>query len=146
MKQIILINCTYVGCGKSKIIGVIKKAMMSVINILALSKNDGEILDDFTIASLSAKLAKYNIFVITDEAEKPLSELGFYSPLSEISAADRISACKFFGTIPTTKDTMTYHLEIKSHMSFLGATTGRLWPRLVNYYSQGYQSDGFSER
>jgi hypothetical protein len=41
---------------------------------------------------------------------------------------------------------MTYHLEIGSHLSFLGATTGRLWHRLISYYAQGHQSDGFSER
>jgi hypothetical protein len=120
--------------------------MVSAMKIMGMSKDDAGIIDDFTTASLSAKLAKSNVFVITDEAEKPLLELGFYSPLSEGSAADRISGCKFFGTIPTSKDTMTYHLEIASHLSFVGATTGRLWPRLVNYYAQGYQSDGFSER
>lgn len=135
-----------IGCGKSKIIGPIKKSIITALKILGLSKDDGGILDDFTSATLSSKLAKSNVFVITDEAEKPLLELGFYSPLSETSAADRIAGCKFFGTIPTSKDTMTYHLDITSHLSFVGATTGRLWPRLINYYSQGYQSDGMSER
>ena len=72
--------------------------------------------------------------------------MGFYSPLSEGSASNRIFGCKFFGTIPTTKDTMTYHFEITSHLSFVGATTGRLWHRIINYYAQGHQSDGLSER
>ncbi|CAF2073356.1 unnamed protein product [Rotaria magnacalcarata] len=134
------------GSGKSKIISPIKKSIITAMQVLGLSKDDSGILDDFTSASLSAKLAKSNVFIITDEAEKPLLELGFYSPLSEASAGDRISSCKFFGTIPTSKDTMTYHLDIVSHLSFVGATTGRLWPRLVNYYTQGYQSDGMSER
>ena len=70
----------------------------------------------------------------------------FYSPLSEGSAADRISGCKFFGTIATSKDTMTYHLVIAAHLSLVGATTGRLWHRLINYYAQDHQSDDFSER
>jgi len=113
---------------------------------LAISKEEAGIVDDFTSASLSAKLSKTNVFVVTDEAEKPLLAMGFYSPSSEVSAADRIAGCKFFGTIPTSKDTMTYHLEIASHLSFVGATTGRLWHRLINYYAQGHQSDGFSER
>ncbi|CAF3345808.1 unnamed protein product, partial [Rotaria socialis] len=134
------------GSGKSKIISPIKKSIIAAMKVLGLSKDDSAILDDFTSATLSAKLAKSNVFIITDEAEKPLLELGFYSPLSESSAGDRISGCKFFGTIPTSKDTMTYHLDIVSHLSFVGATTGRLWPRLVNYYAQGYQSDGMSER
>ena len=119
---------------------------MNAIKALKLSKDQAGILDDFTSATLSVRLAKSNVFVIADEAEKPLLELGFYSPGSEISAGDRIAGCKFFGTIPTTKDTMTYHLEITSHLSFVGATTGRLWPRLLTYYGQGHQSDGFSER
>ncbi|CAF0723704.1 unnamed protein product [Adineta steineri] len=134
------------GCGKSKIIGPIKKAMIAAMKVLGLSKEDTGILDDFTCPTLSAKLAKSNIFVITDEAEKPLLELGFYKPSSEASAGDRIAGRKFFGTIPTTKDTMTYHLDISSHLSFMGATTGRLWPRLINYYAQASQSDGMSER
>ncbi len=116
------------------------------MKIMGISKADAGIIDDFTNATLSAKLAKSNVFVITDEAEKPLLELGFYSPLSEGSAADRIAGCKFFGTVPTSKHTMTYTLEISNHLSFLGATTGRLWPRLLQYYAQGNQSDGFSER
>lgn len=103
-------------------------------------------MDDFTTATLSSRLSKSNVLVVTDEAEKPLMTLGFYNPMSEATAADRIAGCKFFGTVPTTKDTMSYHLEIESHLSFVGATTGRLWPRLISYYSQGYQSDGFSER
>lgn len=111
-----------------------------------MTKEQAGILDDFTSATLSARLSKSHVYVVADEAEKPLLEMGFYSPGSEISAADRIAGCKFFGTIPTTKDTMTYHLEIASHLSFVGATTGRLWPRLLSYYAQGYQSDGFSER
>ena len=41
---------------------------------------------------------------------------------------------------------MTYHLEIASHLSFVGATTGRLWHRLINYYAQGDKTDVFSER
>lgn len=117
-----------------------------MINSLGISEETAGIVDDFTTPSLSAKLAKSNVFVVTDEAEKPLLEMGFYSPLSEISASDRISGCKFYGNIPTSKDTMSYHLEISSHLSFLGATTGRLWHRLINYYAQGHQSDGFSER
>lgn len=100
---------------------------MIAIKALKLSKDQAGILDDFTSATLSVRLAKSNVFVIADEAEKPLLELGFYSPGSEISAGDRIAGCKFFGTIPTTKDTMTYHLEITSHLSFVGATNG--WPR-----------------
>ena len=113
---------------------------------LNLNKDQNGIIDDFTTASLTNKLSKSNVFVLTDEAEKPLLELGFYSPSSEVSAADRIAGYKFFGTIPTTKDTMSYHLDIQSHLSFVGATTGRLWPRLISYYYQGFQSDGFSER
>jgi len=84
--------------------------------------------------------------ILTDEAEKPLLSMGFYSPSSEGCAADRIIGCKFFGTVPTSKDTMSYRLEIESHLSFIGATTGRLWHRIINYYAQGHQSDGFSER
>ena len=84
-----------------------KKAVIETIKSLGISKDEAEIVDEFTTASLSAKLAKSNVFIITDEAEKPLLSLGFYSPLSEGSASDRISGCKFFGTIPTTKDTMT---------------------------------------
>lgn len=103
-------------------------------------------MDDFTTASLTAKLASSNVFIVADEAEKPLLEMGFYSPSSETSAVDRIAGCKFFGTIPKTKDTMTYHLEIASYLSFVDATTGRFWPRLISYYAQGHQSDGFSER
>lgn len=117
-----------------------------MIKSLGISEHSAGIVDDFTTASLSAKLAKSNVFVITDEAEKPLLEMGFYSPLSEASASDRISGCKFYGSIPTSKDTMTYHLEIASRLSFVGATTGRLWHRLINYYAQAHQSDGFSER
>lgn len=113
---------------------------------LNIPKENYGIIDDFTVPSLTAKLAKGNTFIMSDEAEKPLLTLGFYSPSSDATAADRISACKFFGTIPTTKDTMTYHLEVSSHLSFLGATTGRLWNRLINYYLQGNQTDGFSER
>lgn len=113
---------------------------------LNLEKDKNGIIDDFTTASLTNKLSKTNVFVLTDEAEKSLLELGFYSPSSELNAADRIAGCKFFGTIPTTKDTMSYHLEISSHLSFVGATTGRLWPKLISYYHQGFQSDGFSER
>ncbi|CAF4331108.1 unnamed protein product, partial [Adineta steineri] len=120
--------------------------MIAAMKVLGLSKEDAGILDDFTCPTLSAKLAKSNIFVITDEAEKPLLELGFYTPLSDANAGDRIAGCKFFGTIPTTKDTMTYHLDISSHLSFMGATTGRLWPRLINYCAQASQSDGMSER
>ena len=142
-----LVLCgTFLGCGKSKIILPIKKAIFNIIRLLGISKDDAGIVDEFTTASLSAKLAKSNVFIVTDEAEKPLLSMGFYSPLSEGSAADRISGCKFFGTIPTSKDTMTYHLDIASHLSFVGATTGRLWHRLINYYAQGHQSDGFSER
>ena len=103
-------------------------------------------MDEFTTASLTAKLAKSNVIVLTDEAEKPLISMGFYSPLSDSGAAERISGCKYFSTVPTTKDTMSYHLNIKSRLSFVGAITGRLWHRLINYYSQGHQSDGFSER
>ncbi|CAF1083169.1 unnamed protein product [Rotaria sordida] len=132
--------------GKSKIISPIKKAIIDTIKALGISKDDAGIMDDFTNASLLAKLAKTNVFILTDEAEKPLLSLGFYSPLSEISAGDRIAGCKFFGSIPTSKDTMSYHLEINSHLSFVGATTGRLWHRLIHFYGQGYQSDGFSER
>ncbi|CAF3360012.1 unnamed protein product [Rotaria sp. Silwood2] len=134
------------GGGKSKIIASIKKAVIETIKSLGISKDEAEIVDEFTTASLSAKLAKSNVFIITDEAEKPLLSLGFYSPLSEGSASDRVSGCKFFGTIPTSKDTMSYHLEIASHLSFVGATTGRLWHRIINYYSQGHQSDGLSEQ
>ncbi|CAF3230326.1 unnamed protein product [Rotaria sp. Silwood2] len=134
------------GSGKSKIIAPIKKAMLNTIKSLGITNEKAGILDEFTTASLTAKLAKSNVIIITDEAEKPLLSMGFYSPLSEASAAERISGCKFFGTIPTTKDTMSYHLEITSHLSFVGATTGRLWHRLINYYAQGHQSDGFSER
>ncbi|CAF3279107.1 unnamed protein product, partial [Rotaria sp. Silwood2] len=133
------------GSGKSKIIAPIKKSIHDTITALGISEDEAGIVDDFTTASLSSKLAKSNVFVVIDEAEKPLLEMGFYSPLSEVSAGDRISECKFYGSIPTTKDTMTYHLEIASHLSFLGATTGRLWHCLIHYYSQGYQSDGFSE-
>jgi len=136
----------FIGCGKSKIIAPIKKSVISTIKSLGITKDEAGIVDDFTSASLSAKLSKTNVFVVTDEAEKPLLAMGFYSPLSEVSAGDRIAGCKFFGTIPTSKDTMTYHLEIASHLSFVGATTGRLWHRLINYYAQGHQSDGFSER
>lgn len=117
-----------------------------MIKSLNIPEDATGLVDDFTTASLSAKLAKSNVFIMADEAEKPLLEMGFYSPLSEGSASDRISGCKFYGSIPTTKDTMTYHLQIASHLSFLGATTGRLWHRLINYYIQGHQSDGFSER
>ncbi|CAF3978277.1 unnamed protein product, partial [Rotaria sordida] len=134
------------GSGKSKIIAPIKTSIINTIKALGISDDEAGIVDDFTTASLSAKLAKSNVFVVTDEAEKPLLEMGFYSPLSEVSASDRISGCKFYGSIPTSKDTMTYHLEIASHLSFVGATTGRLWHRLIHYYSQGHQSDGFSER
>ncbi len=134
------------GSGKSKIISPIKKSVLSSITALNISKDEAGIVDEFTTASLSAKLSKSNVFIVTDEAEKPLLSMGFYSPLSEGSAGDRISGCKFFTTIPTSKDTMTYHLEITSHLSFVGATTGRLWYRLINYYAQGHQSDGFSER
>ena len=42
-----------------------------------------------TTASLSSKLAKSNVFAATDDAEKPLLEMGFYSPLSEVSAVDQ---------------------------------------------------------
>ncbi|CAF1472691.1 unnamed protein product, partial [Rotaria sp. Silwood1] len=131
------------GCGKSKIISPIKKAVIETIKSLGISKDEAGVIDEFTTASLSAKLAKSNAFIITDEAEKPLLSLSFYSPLSEGSASDRISGCKFFGTIPTTKDTMTDHLEIASHLSFVGATTGRLSYRLINYYAQRHQSDDF---
>lgn len=134
------------GCGKSKVIAPIKKSVINTIKSLGISKDEAGIVDDFTTASLSAKLSKNNVFIVTDEAEKPLLAMGFYSPLSEVSAGDRIAGCKFFGTIPTSKDTMTYHLEIASHLSFVGATTGRLWHRLISYYVQGHQSDGFSER
>lgn len=135
-----------IGCGKSKILSPIKKAVINAIKSLGISKQDAGIIDEFTTASLSAKLAKSNVLILTDEAEKPLISMGFYSPLSETSASDRISGCKFFGTIPTSKDTMSYHLEISSHLSFVGATTGRLWHRIISYYAQGHQSDGFSER
>lgn len=145
-KRNIKISSIPTGTGKSKIISPIKKALIATIRALGISKEDAGIMDDFTNASLLAKLAKNNILILTDEAEKPLISLGFYSPLSEVSAADRISGCKFFGTIPTSKDTMSYHLEIDSHLSFVGATTGRLWHRLIHFYAQGYQSDGFSER
>jgi len=134
------------GCGKSKIISPIKKSIIKTIKSLGISKDEAGIVDEFITASLSAKLAKSNVLIITDEAETPLISMGFYSPSSEGSAADRISGCKYFGTIPTSKDTMTYHLEIGCHLSFVGATTGRLWHRLINYYAQGNQSDGFSER
>lgn len=134
------------GCGKSKIISPIKSCVLKAIKALGISQDEAGIVDEFTTASLSSKLAKSNVFIITDEAEKPLLSMGFYSPLSEGSAADRISGCKFFGTVPTSKDTMTYHLEIACHLSFVGATTGRLWHRLINFYAQGHQSDGFSER
>ncbi|CAF4368146.1 unnamed protein product, partial [Adineta steineri] len=134
------------GSGKSKIISPIKKAILSAIKALGISNDDAGIADDFTNASLSSKLAKSNVFIVTDEAEKPLLTMGFYSPLSEGSAGDRIAGCKFYGTIPTSKDTMSYHLEINSHLSFVDATTGRLWYRLISFYSQGHQSDGFSER
>ncbi|CAF2088574.1 unnamed protein product [Rotaria magnacalcarata] len=134
------------GCGKSKIIAPIKKSIINSIKALGISTENAGIVDDFTTASLSAKLAKSNVIILTDEAEKPLLSMGFYSPSSESSASERISGCKFFGTIPTTKDTMTYHLEIASHLSFIGATTGRMWHRLIHFYSQGHQSDGFSER
>ncbi|CAF4719393.1 unnamed protein product, partial [Rotaria sp. Silwood2] len=133
------------GSGKSKIISPIKKSVLNTIKSLGISKDNAGIIDEFTTASLSAKLAKSNVLILTDEAEKPLLSMGFYSPSSEGSAADRILACKFFGTIPTRKDTMGYHLEISSRLSFIGATTGRLWHRLIYYYSQGNQSDGFSE-
>lgn len=119
---------------------------MNAIKALGISKEESGIIDEFTTASLSSKLSKSNVLVLTDEAEKPLLSMGFYSPLSETSAGDRISGCKYFGTIPTSKDTMSYHLEIHSHLSFVGATTGRLWHRIIHYYSQGHQSDGFSER
>ena len=33
-----------------------------------------------------------------------------------------------------------------SRLSFVGATTGRLWHRLINYYAQGDKTDVFSER
>jgi len=135
-----------IGSGKSKIIALIKKAILRTTKALGMSPDEAGIMDDFTNATLSSKLAKSNTFIVTDEAEKPLLSMGFYSPLSEVSAADRTAACKFFGTIPTSKDTMSYHLDIKCHLSFVGATTGRLWHRLISYYSQGYQSDGFSER
>ena len=69
--------------------------------------------------------------------------MDFCSPLSEGGATDRISGCKFFGTIAISKDTMTYHLDIASHLSLVGATTGRLWHRPINYYAQGHQSDDF---
>ncbi|CAF4275616.1 unnamed protein product [Rotaria magnacalcarata] len=134
------------GCGKSKIIAPIKKSIINSIKALGISTENAGIVDDFTTASLSAKLAKSNVIILTDEAEKPLLSMGFYSPSSESSASEPISGCKFFGTIPTTKDTMTYHLEIASHLSFIGATTGRMWHRLIHFYSQGHQSDGFSER
>ncbi|CAF4822880.1 unnamed protein product [Rotaria sp. Silwood1] len=134
------------GCGKSKIISPLKKAMLNTVKSLGITNEKAGIFDEFTTASLTAKLAKSNVIIMTDEAEKPLLSMGFYSPLSETSAAERISGCKFFGTVPTTKDTMSYHLEITSHLSFVGATTGRMWHRLINYYARGHQSDGFSER
>ncbi|CAF4403955.1 unnamed protein product [Rotaria sp. Silwood2] len=134
------------GSGKTKIIAPIKNSIINTIKSLGISEDQSTIVDDFTTASLSAKLAKSNVFIVTDEAEKPLLEMGFYSSSSEISASDRISGCKYYGSIPTSKDTMTYHLEISSHLSFVGATTGRLWHRLINYYAQGHQSDGLSER
>ena len=144
--QKILLRTVFIGSGKSKIISPIKKSIVNANKALGITKDDAGIVDEFTTASLSSKLSKSNVFIVTDEAEKPLLELGFYSPLSEASAGDRTAGCKFFGTIPTSKDTMTYHLEISSHLSFVGATTGRLWYRLINYYAQGHQSDGFSER
>ncbi|CAF4826703.1 unnamed protein product [Rotaria sp. Silwood2] len=97
---------------------------MNTIKSLGISEGQSTIVDDFTAASLSAKLAKSNVFIVTDEAEKPLLEMGFYSPSSEINATDGISGCKYYGSVPTSKDTMTYHLENSSHLSFVGATTG----------------------
>ncbi|CAF4286927.1 unnamed protein product, partial [Rotaria magnacalcarata] len=79
------------GCGKSKIISPIKKSVINTIRSLGISKDEAGIVDEFTTASLSTKLAKSNVFIVTDEAEKPLLSMGFYSPLSEGSAADRIS-------------------------------------------------------
>ncbi|CAF4812763.1 unnamed protein product, partial [Rotaria sp. Silwood2] len=98
--------------GKTKIIAPIKNSIINTIKSLGISEDQSTIVDDFTTASLSAKLAKSNVFIVTDEAEKPLLEMGFYSSSSEISASDRISGCKYYGSIPTSKDTMTYHLEI----------------------------------
>ncbi|CAM2714277.1 unnamed protein product [Rotaria socialis] len=134
------------GSGKTKIIGPVKRSIINTMKALNIPNENYGIIDDFTIASLTLKLAKSNAFIMSDEAEKPLLTLGFYSPFSDSTAADRIAGCKFFGTVPTTKDTMTYHLEVSSHLSFLGATTGRLWNRLIDYYVQGNQTDGFSER
>ncbi|CAF1958740.1 unnamed protein product [Rotaria magnacalcarata] len=134
------------GSGKTKIIGPVKRSIINTMKALNIPNENYGIIDDFTIASLTLKLAKSNAFIMSDEAEKPLLTLGFYSPFSDSTAADRIAGCKFFGTVPTTKDTMTYHLEVSSHLSFLGATTGRLWNRLIDYYLQGNQTDGFSER
>ncbi|CAF5010191.1 unnamed protein product [Rotaria sp. Silwood1] len=127
------------GSGKTKIVAPIKNSIINTIKSLGISEDQSAIMDDFTTASLSAKLAKSNVFIVTDQAEKPLLEMGFYSPSSEISASDRISGYKYYGSIPTSNDPMTYHLEISSHLSFVGATTGRLWHRLINYYAQGHQ-------
>lgn len=117
-----------------------------MIKSLIISEERADIVDDFATALLSVKLAKSNVFFVTDEPEKPLLEIEFYFSISEISTSDRISGCKFYENIPTTKDTMSYHLEISSHLSFLDATTGRLWHHLINYFAQGHQSDGSSER
>ncbi len=146
LKYISIFNKILIGSGKSKIIAPIKESIIRTIKALGISTDDAGIIDEFTNASLSAKLAKSNVFIVTDEAEKPLLSMGFFSPLSKASAADRIVGCKFFGMIPRSQDTMTYHLENNSHSSFVGATVGRLWYRLISFYSQGHQSDGFSER
>ncbi|CAF3275635.1 unnamed protein product [Rotaria sp. Silwood2] len=132
--------------GKTKIVAPIKNSIINTIKSLGISEDQSAIMDDFTTASLSAKLAKSNVFIVTDEAEKPLLEMGLYSPSSEISASDRISGYKYYGSMPTSTDPMTYHLEISCHLSFVGATIGRLWHRLINYYAQGHQSNGLSER
>ncbi|CAF4801184.1 unnamed protein product [Rotaria sp. Silwood2] len=134
------------GSGKTKIVAPIKNSIINTIKSLGISEDQSAIMDDFTTASLSAKLAKSNVFIVTDEAEKPLLEMGLYSPSSEISASDRISGYKYYGSMPTSTDPMTYHLEISCHLSFVGATIGRLWHRLINYYAQGHQSNGLSER
>ncbi|CAF3295588.1 unnamed protein product, partial [Rotaria sp. Silwood2] len=83
------------GSGKTKIVAPIKNSIINTIKSLGISEDQSAIMDDFTTASLSAKLAKSNVFIVTDEAEKPLLEMGLYSPSSEISASDRISGYKY---------------------------------------------------
>ena len=51
------------------------------IKSLGICKDEAGIVDEFATASLSAKLVKSNVLIITDEAEKPLLSLRFYSLL-----------------------------------------------------------------